>query len=116
MRALEGTDDFRSAQEWHEEVRRRGDAVGLTTVYRTLAALAASGAVDSIIDEEGEAKYRRCSERTHHHHLVCRNCGATVELEAATVERWAQKVALANGFTDAVHTVEIFGTCPRCRG
>lgn len=33
---LETVDDFRSAQELHDELRRRGENIGLTTVYRTL--------------------------------------------------------------------------------
>ena len=38
--------DFRSAQEIHEELRRVGEGIGLTTVYRTLQALADAGEVD----------------------------------------------------------------------
>lgn len=114
LRALAASDDFRSAQEWHDAIRAQGDAVGLTTVYRTLAALAESGGVDTITDEGGEARYRRCSDTGHHHHLVCRKCGATVELEAGPVEAWTHSIAEAHGFTDLAHTVEIFGICPRC--
>ena len=63
--------------------------------------------------DDGEAVYRRCSD-THHHHLVCRVCGRTVEVEGPAVERWAQTVAHENGFVDAAHTVEIVGTCAAC--
>ena len=63
--------------------------------------------------EDGEAVYRRCCG-THHHHLVCRACGATVEVEGPTVERWADAVAGEHGFADVSHTLEIFGTCPDC--
>lgn len=115
LRALADSDDFLTAQEWHDAIRAQGDAVGLTTVYRTLAALAESGGVDAITDETGEARYRRCSDRGHHHHLVCRKCGATVELESAPVEAWTHAIAKGHGYTDLAHTVEIFGVCPRCR-
>jgi Fur family ferric uptake transcriptional regulator len=30
------------------------------------------------------------------------------------VERWADSVAAAHGFTDVTHTLEIFGRCPDC--
>ena len=33
---LENVEEFRSAQELHDELRRRGEGIGLTTVYRTL--------------------------------------------------------------------------------
>ena len=106
-------DDFRSAQDIHDLLRRNGQTVGLSTVYRTLQALADSGEVDVLRTEDGEAIYRRCST-SHHHHLVCRVCGRTVEVEGPAVERWADTVAGEHGFSDVSHTLEIFGTCPKC--
>jgi len=110
---LEQLDDFRSAQDLHEELRTRGEGIGLTTVYRTLQSLADAGEIDVLRIDTGEAVYRRCS-RHHHHHLVCRNCGHTVEVEGPAVEKWAEKVAAENGFTEVSHTVEVFGTCAEC--
>jgi len=111
---LADTEDFRSAQELHAILRDRGERVGLTTVYRTLQALADAGEVDLLRSAEGETVYRRCSSEAHHHHLVCRKCGRTVEVEGPDVERWAEKVGAAHGFVDVTHTVEVFGTCPDC--
>ncbi len=111
---LAETDEFRSAQDLHDLLRRRGDAVGLTTVYRTLQTLAEAGEVDVLRTDDGEAVYRRCSTG-HHHHLVCRGCGRTVEVAGPTVERWADQVAAEHGFTEVSHTLEIFGTCAECR-
>jgi Fur family transcriptional regulator, ferric uptake regulator len=105
--------EFRSAQELHSELRARGEAVGLTTVYRALQALADEGAVDVLRGDDGEAVYRRCTQ-THHHHLVCRGCGRTIEVEAPQIERWADDIAGQHGFTAVTHTVEIFGLCPSC--
>jgi Fur family ferric uptake transcriptional regulator len=110
---LQTFDDFRSAQDIHDLLKQSGQTVGLSTVYRTLQALADSGEVDMLRTEDGEAVYRRCST-AHHHHLVCRSCGRTVEVEGPTVERWADAVAGQHGFTDVSHTLEIFGTCPDC--
>ena len=110
---LDDTDEFRSAQDLHEELRRRGEGIGLTTVYRTLQTLADSGTVDVLRTDSGEAVYRRCSAG-HHHHLVCRECGSTAEVEGPTVESWARSVAAEHGFTDVSHTVEVFGRCPDC--
>jgi Fur family ferric uptake transcriptional regulator len=106
-------DDFRSAQELHDELRKRGDGIGLTTVYRTLQSLSEAGEIDVLRTDSGEAIYRRCSSH-HHHHLVCRRCGRTVEIEGPAVERWAEKIAFGNGFADITHTVEIVGTCADC--
>ena len=110
---LDDTDDFRSAQEIHEKLRRSGEGIGLTTVYRTLQTLADAGEIDVLRTSTGEAVYRCCSAH-HHHHLVCQDCGRTVEVEEPTVELWAEKVANDHGFTNIGHTVEISGTCPDC--
>ena len=112
-RLLDDTDDFRSAQEIHEQLRRSGEGIGLTTVYRTLQTLADAGEIDVLRTATGEAIYRRCSAH-HHHHLVCRGCGHTVEVEGPTVELWAEKVAAEHNFTNIDHTVEISGTCANC--
>lgn len=112
--ALGGTADFRSAQQIHDELVAHGESIGLTTVYRNLQTLADSGIVDVLWDGSGEMRYRHCST-THHHHLVCRICGRTVEIRADEVEAWASKVAAAHDFGDISHTVEIFGVCADCR-
>lgn len=111
--ALDAFDDFRSAQEIHALLRDRGESVGLSTVYRTLQTLAEADEIDSLRTETGESIYRRCSG-THHHHLVCRSCGATVEVEGPTVERWTSAIAGEHGYTDVSHTLELFGTCRAC--
>ena len=111
-----GTDEvFRSAQALYDDIRAAGGDIGLTTVYRTLQAMAENGEVDVIRTDDGESVYRRCRSGDHHHHLVCRSCGTTVELPADEVEAWAAKVARRHGYTDVTHTVEVFGRCAACR-
>lgn len=112
---LEASGEFRTAQEVHEALRAAGENVGLSTVYRALQAMAEHDDIDVLRTEDGtEAKYRRCS-RNHHHHLVCRSCGATVEVEGPAVESWTRGVAAEHGFTEVNHTLEIFGVCSSCR-
>jgi Fur family ferric uptake transcriptional regulator len=113
--ALARRDGFTSAQDLHAELRGSGDTVGLTTVYRHLQSLADAGAVDVLRSPDGESVYRICGSG-HHHHLVCRRCGRTVEVEAREVERWTRRVAESEGFVDVDHTVEIIGTCTDCAG
>lgn len=110
--ALDAADGFRSAQDLHAELRGSGGSVGLTTVYRALQSLADAGEIDALRNDDGETVYRRCSSARHHHHLVCRVCGRTVEVEGPEVERWADAVAREHGFTGISHQVEIFGSCP----
>ena len=112
--ALERMPGFSSAQQIHAELRNQGEQVGLTTVYRHLQVLSEDGTVDTIRDAGGETLYRRCRSDAHHHHLTCRKCGTSVEVEGRAVERWAEQVAAEAGFTDVGHTVELFGCCPAC--
>lgn len=111
--ALDELDEFVSAQELHARLRAQGDSIGLATVYRALQQLSEDGEVDVVRTDEGESVYRRCSSG-HHHHLVCRQCRKTVEVDSVAVERWARRIAEENGFADVDHVVEVFGTCSDC--
>jgi Fur family ferric uptake transcriptional regulator len=111
--ALNDVDSFVSAQQLHSMLREAGDGVGLATVYRTLQQLAEDGEVDVLRTSETESMYRRCSSG-HHHHLICRHCRRTVEVDNSSVEQWAIRTAADNGFVDVTHVVEIFGTCADC--
>lgn len=108
---LAARDDFVSAQDLHAALTASGASVGLATVYRTLQSMAGDGLVDALLTPDGETIYRRCETASHHHHLVCRQCGRTVEVEGPAVERWAEKVSADHGFRDVEHTLEIFGVC-----
>jgi Fur family ferric uptake transcriptional regulator len=118
---LREVDGFRTAQELFDEVRRRGDRIGLSTVYRHLNLLAERGRADVVHRADGEAQYRLCGTASvtaegaedHHHHVVCRVCGRSVEVSGPEVEAWAQRVAAKAGFTEISHTVEVFGLCPQ---
>ncbi|MEO5535049.1 MAG: transcriptional repressor [Pseudolysinimonas sp.] len=111
--ALGDADGFVSAQSLHAALRDSGSGVGLATVYRALADLAVEGDADSL-QQDGESLYRACTPGTHHHHLICRNCGTTVEIAADEVETWAHAVAAQHGFTQPQHIVDVFGLCPDC--
>lgn len=110
---LERVGGFASAQELYQLLRREGDGIGLTTVYRALQSLLDDNVVDVLRREDGEAIYRLCGE-SHHHHLVCRSCGSTVEIEGKSVEKWAEAVAKEHHFREVGHTIELFGLCKNC--
>lgn len=111
--ALTESDGFVSAQTLHSSLRDEGSSIGLATVYRALNDLATEGEADTL-QQEGEALFRACRSSSHHHHLICRKCGATVEIKADAVEQWAQSVAAEHGFTAPKHVVDVFGLCPDC--
>ncbi|MDA8270584.1 MAG: transcriptional repressor [Actinomycetota bacterium] len=104
-----------SAQELHRRLIARGAQIGLATVYRNLQGLVELGSVTSILSADKELIYRVCEEDTHHHHLRCRICGATVAIESDSAEVWAAKVAKQYGYVDVSHTFDVVGVCPKCR-
>lgn len=111
---LAETERFRSAQELHAALAERGARIGLTTVYGQLRSLAEAGEVDVTRAGDGELLYRRCATEEHHHHVVCRVCGRTVEVAGEAVEQWARRVGTQAGFVDVTHTVEVTGVCTDC--
>ncbi|HEY8590310.1 MAG TPA: transcriptional repressor [Naasia sp.] len=112
--ALGDAGGFVSAQDLHATLRGSGSPIGLATVYRALADLAGEGDADSLQSVEGESLYRACVSSKHHHHLICRSCGTTVEIEADDVEQWAATTAARHGFTAPQHVIDVFGLCPAC--
>jgi Fur family ferric uptake transcriptional regulator len=89
-------DDDVTAQELHERLRRRGERLGLATVYRTLGILADEGVVDALSHRPGELCYRLCGDG-HHHHLVCSGCHRVVELEDCELDPWLDRISAAHG-------------------
>lgn len=111
--AVEALASFATAQQIHDRMRHDGSGVGLATVYRTLQAMATGGELDSIRNPDGQVAYRTCSPG-HHHHLICRTCGRTVEVDLPPLERLVDTMATDHGFARIDHEVEFFGICTAC--
>ena len=108
---MAGMPAFSDARDIREAVRLAGGRVGLATVYRHLHVLAEQGSVDTMHGPGGQVLYRlRSGGLTHH--LTCRACGRTAEVDGHEVWEWAGHVALLAGFTLTGYTVELTGVCP----
>ncbi len=114
LRDLVAAGDFVSAQALHKRLVSGGSPVGLSTVYRTLAALAEAGRADVVRDTKGERLFRYRPGPDHRHYLLCTECGLSLPVESGPVESWAEKIAGTSGFADVRHTVELSGICPDC--
>ena len=106
---------FVSAQELHSLIGRDGGHIALATVYTQLKKLLQDGEVDVVMTDRGESLYRRCVVESHHHHLSCRLCGATVEVDAPQLEAWSKDIAKRHGYRDLRHVLELNGVCPACQ-
>lgn len=111
---LDEVETFLSAQEIHTRLRAGNHKVGLTTVYRNLQAMVERGELDALRKSDGEVIYRKCAAGDHHHHLVCRGCGYSVEIENDDLEAWTRRTASRHGFTETTHDLEIYGLCGDC--
>ncbi|WP_221350545.1 Fur family transcriptional regulator [Streptomyces beigongshangae] len=114
LASLTACDGFASAQTLHSALTADGVEVGLTTVYRTLHLLEASGQVDMVRDGDGGRLYRPRPDDGHRHYLLCRRCGYSLAVDAEEVERWVAEVARTTGFQDVDHTLELAGVCNGC--
>jgi Fur family transcriptional regulator, ferric uptake regulator len=103
-----------SPEEIYAEVRQTAVGVNLSTVYRTLELLEQIGLVTHTHLGHGAHRYHLASD-SQHVHLVCRSCGAIVQLEPAAVGSLVRALEAEYGFETDVGHLTVFGTCARCR-
>ena len=105
---------YSSPAEVHARDRSRCPSVGLVTVYRTLDLLSQMGLVRRIHSEDGCHSYA-AARRGHRHHIVCRDCGAAVEVEGCDLSAFLARVSDETGFQIKDHLLELSGVCAACR-
>lgn len=107
-------DGFVGARALHAQLAADGTPVGLSTVYRTLTALAGAGRADLVRDTGGERLFRYRPGPDHRHYLICTECGLSRPVDSDPIEDWAESVAHDSGFAHVRHTIELSGVCPDC--
>ena len=115
LRCLAADPGLMTAQVLHARLLAVGDRIGLTTVYRTLHALAGAGLLDTARGPAGGQLFRLRLARGHQHYLICRDCQRSVAMTSAAVERWASAANRRHGFTEVQHVIELTGVCAACR-
>jgi Fur family ferric uptake transcriptional regulator len=113
LTALHGHIRPASAAEVHAQLRRDGHRVGLTTVYRTLHALAAAGLVH-VFHVDGEDTYRHCRYGPHHH-LICQRCRMVIERPTGELDALLDRVLAEADFVPDPQQADLVGTCGACR-
>jgi len=104
-----------SALELYREMKNQGITVGYSTIYRTLKLLAESGLAREVDFGNGEIHFEHQFRHKHHDHLVCLNCGRTIEFNSPKIEKLQNQIALRNKFNPSVHNLVIYGLCGKCR-
>ena len=95
-------------------VRARLGSVSTQAVYDVLAACEVTGLVRRIEPAGSAARYET---RTgdNHHHVVCRSCGATADVDCVVGERPCLSPSDDSGFVVEAAEVVFWGRCPACR-
>jgi Fur family ferric uptake transcriptional regulator len=89
--------------------------IGRATVFRTLDLLTERGSLERIDLPSGEHAYVACAPRDHHHHVVCRGCGASVEVSDAGLQSIVNDIGARSGYLIESHRLELYGLCPACQ-
>jgi len=114
LEAVERADSHISAEEMYTQVHRRYPYINISTVYRTLELLEKLGLVIKTDFGEGRVRYHPV-DKGHHHHLVCQECGAIIDIDESTLARLQDVLLARYNFSASLKHVAIFGLCSNCR-
>jgi Fur family ferric uptake transcriptional regulator len=107
--------DHFTAADLLEEADRKRIRIGRATLFRNLELLTGLGALERLDLPTGEHAYVACAPEQHHHHVVCRRCGRSVEVEDSGLQLVVSEIARRSGYSIDAHRLELFGTCAQCR-
>jgi Fur family transcriptional regulator, stress-responsive regulator len=103
-----------TADDVAEEVRAEIGAISRQAVYDALGMLAEKGIIRRIQPAGSPARYEdRVGDN--HHHLICRTCGRTVDVDCAVGDTPCLTAAADSGYLIDEAEVIYWGTCPECR-
>jgi Fur family transcriptional regulator, ferric uptake regulator len=115
LRSFLETRDHLSTDELHRLVQKKDAGIGYTTVYRTLKLLAECGLASEVAFHDGIARYEHQYNRRSHHHMVCTECGSSVEFFSREVDQLEQEIGRRHNYSTTRHTFQIYGVCEDCR-
>ena len=115
LRTFLETREHLSIDELHRLVKKTDPRIGFTTVYRTLKLLAGCGLASEVAFHDGIARYEHQYNRRSHHHMVCTECGASVEFFSEQVGAIEREIGHKHRYVTTRHTFQIYGVCEECR-
>lgn len=104
----------RSVEDIYQRVRQEDSRIGYTTVYRTMKLLSDSGLARAVDLSDGMMRYEHLYNHAHHDHMVCTQCGRSVEFFNAQIEKLQDEASAELGFTVVDHRLQIYGVCSQC--
>ena len=108
------TNAHSTADELADEVRARIGSVSRQAVYDALGTFVEKGVVRRIQPARSPARYEDRAD-DNHHHVVCRVCGRTADVDCAVGYRPCLEAMDDHGFTIDEAEVIYWGYCPACQ-
>jgi Fur family ferric uptake transcriptional regulator len=115
LRTFLETHDHLSTEELHQLVKRSDPRIGFTTVYRTLKLLAECGLASEVAFHDGVTRYEHQYNRRSHHHMVCTECGSSVEFFSQEIEKLEKDIGRKHHYATTRHTFQVYGICDQCQ-
>jgi Fur family ferric uptake transcriptional regulator len=106
----------RSVEDIYHAVREEDPRIGYTTVYRTMKLLASCGLAREIDLADGITRYEHLFNHQHHDHMICMDCGASIEFLDPEIESLQDAASEQMGFKVVDHKLQIYGVCRDCGG
>jgi len=93
------------------------EGINRSSVYRTVNLFEELGVVDKVLFRDGVNRVEMSSDfgGTHHHHLVCQDCGQVIEFEECGIGNLQRIADIKHGFDVESHYMEFYGLCRECR-
>ena len=113
LSAIEDSDDHISAEEIYAQIVAKYPQVNISTVYRTLELLKRLGLVTETDLGGGRVRYHSV-EKGHHHHLVCQECGAIIDLDESVLSSLKDTLRREYKFIADLRHLAVFGRCVNC--
>lgn len=103
-----------TAQEIFDMVKEKFNGINFSTIYRNLELLSTLEIINKLQIESGVSHYELCGLE-HHHHIICKKCGETREIDICPYANLGEEQLRAIGFKATDHKFEIYGYCSKCR-
>jgi len=113
LSAIANSDHHISAEEIYAQVVAKYPYVNISTVYRTLDLLKRLDLVTETDLGGGRVRYHPV-DKGHHHHLVCQECGAIIDLDESVLSSLQSQLLREYKFSADLRHLAIFGRCANC--
>lgn len=106
-----------TVEEIVEVLQEQGHDIDRSSIYRTINLFSDLGIVDNVLFRDGVKRVELASEYggSHHHHLICDECGKVIEFEECGIENLQRIAEIKHGFDVENHHMEFYGRCDQCR-